>query len=206
LIHWPFPFKPDEQGETMHDSEGKAILLPIPIIDTWRAMEALVDEGLVRSIGVSNFSISKLKDLLGKCRIKPAVNQVELHPFLPQDELIKYCHQNNIAVEAYSPLGSGEEPSILANSTIVKVAEMTKSTPAQVLIGWAIKRNTIPLPKTIRESRLMENATVPDLTDEMMKIISNGIKERHRFCDSMSWTRYDCFDDDKFDNDHSNEL
>lgn len=211
LMHWPFACKSkynENENESENDNQSshsslhdpisnKVILIPsVSILDTWKAMESLVDDGLVRSIGVSNFTISKLKNLLMECRIKPVVNQVELHPFLPQDDLLEYCHENEILLEAYSPLGgAGNEPSLIQNQTIIKISQITNSTPAQVLIGWAIKRETIPLVKTRNPSRLIENATIPNLDSNMMKMIADEIKSRHRFCDSMEWHKITCFDD-----------
>lgn len=116
LIHWPFCFKSDPKtNSTLFDEHGVAVLdESCKIEDTWRAMEELVELGLVKNIGVSNFSVSLLKRILSipNLKVLPAVNQVELHPYLPQIELREFCSSNGIVVEAYSSLGSGKVPSL----------------------------------------------------------------------------------------------
>ena len=121
-------------------------------------MEKLVENGLTRSIGVSNFNIERLKRILAIAKIPPAVNQVELHPMLPQHKLLKFCKDNNIAVVAYSPLASGEL-GLMEHPIIKQVAENEHLTPAQVLIAWGITRGCIVIPKTGTISRLKENYT-----------------------------------------------
>src|SRR5690606_11209046 len=117
-----------------------------PIAVTWAALEALVDEGLTRHIGVSNFSIRKLQTLLETARIKPAMNQIELHPYLQQNSMLAFCHANGVHLTAYSPLGSfdrpetfkaADEPVLLKDPVIVEIAERHQASPAQVLIRWA---------------------------------------------------------------------
>lgn len=164
LIHWPVAFKPGV-GFPSKDSDYLS-LEDVPILETWKAMLEAKKQGLVKHLGVSNFSIRKLKDLISKSEEKPEVNQVELHPFLPQDELVKFCHDNNINVTAYSPLGSGDraasmkaedEPSLLKEPAILKVARKHDASPAQVLIKWAVDRDTAVIPKSTSRSHIISN-------------------------------------------------
>lgn len=164
LIHWPVCFK---KGVSFPKSPDDFIPLEkLPVEETWQGMEDAVEKGLVKSIGVSNFSIKKLDGIYGQAGIKPAVNQVECHPLLQQKELLDYCNPKNIAVTAYSPLGAkgmpealrvkGELP-VLENPVINEIAKKYSATPAQVLIKWQIQRNVIVIPKTTNLNRLKEN-------------------------------------------------
>ena len=124
------------------------------------------DQGLIRHAGVSNFSILKLDTLADSGGEAPEVNQVEMHPYLQQDKLLAYCHHNGILVTAYSPLGSSDrpdtmkqkdEPSLLENEVIGEIAEKHGATPAQILIAWAVKRNTLVIPKSTSPDRIRQN-------------------------------------------------
>ena len=160
LIHWPFAFKQklgDDRLESQNDSKGFPILdQDVTLEDTWRQMETLVEKGLVRSIGVSNFNIARLQRILAIAKIPPAVNQVELHPILPQDKLLQFCKDNGIAVVAYSPLGANKLE-LIEHPIVKQVAESEQLTPAQVLISWAVTRGCIVIPKTGNVQRLKEN-------------------------------------------------
>jgi D-xylose reductase len=157
--------------------------VPVPLAETWRAMEDLVRAGLVRTIGVSNYNVALLRELLATASIRPAVLQVELHPLLTQDKLLRFCRQEQIAVTAFSPLGSPSyvplgmaraEESLLDHPTITGIAQSVKRTPAQVLLRWGIQRGTAVIPKTSRVERLIENLTITDfeLSDAEMAMIS----------------------------------
>lgn len=140
LIHWPVK---DVRGES------------------WRAMTTLLKEGKCRSIGVSNYTIGHLKELLESSPVVPAVNQVELSPFLYQKDLIRFCHERGIRVEAYSPLVKGER---MSHPALVATAAKYGRTPAQILVRWAIQHDLIVLPKSARRARIQENAAVFDFT------------------------------------------
>jgi len=171
LIHWPVASK---KGIFVAESAEQSIALAdLPIAETWAAMETLVDSGLCRHIGVSNFSAFKLKQLLDESRIKPAVNQVELHPYLQQPELLDFCRKNDIHVTAYSPLGSPDrpeglktenEPVLLADSTILTIAEKQGISPAQVLLSWAIAQGVSVIPKSVNPARMAENLAAAEIT------------------------------------------
>ncbi|MCM3763855.1 aldo/keto reductase [Neobacillus niacini] len=150
LIHWPV--------------KGK-------YKDTWRALEKLYKEGKIRAIGVSNFQIHHLEDLLQDCVVKPVVNQVEYHPHLTQVELREYCEKQEIQLEAWSPLKKGQ---LMDDPTIVSIASKHQKSPAQVILRWDLQNNVVTIPKSIKEHRIIENADIFDfiLTDDDMQRIN----------------------------------
>jgi len=182
LMHWPVALKPG----IGFPSSGKDFLSleEIPIHVTWKAMEACKKAGLTRHIGVSNFSIKKIKELITVCEIKPEVNQIELQPFLAQNSMLDFCNKENIVLTAYSPLGSidrpavfkaPDEPSLLENPTIMKIAKSHGISTAQVLIRWAIQRGTSVIPKSINPGRMKQNLDAASLIlteDDMKKLAS----------------------------------
>jgi len=171
LIHWPVASK---KGVFVAQSVEESIALDdLPISKTWAAMETLVDSGLCRHIGVSNFSVAKLSALLNEARLKPEVNQIELHPYLQQPELLDFCRKNGVHVTAYSPLGSLDrpeglktenEPILLEDSTISAIAEQQGFTPAQVLISWAIHKGVSVIPKSANPDRMQQNLAAADIS------------------------------------------
>ncbi|KNC75705.1 hypothetical protein SARC_11773 [Sphaeroforma arctica JP610] len=187
LIHWP-----------VHQNDDGSFLPyeAIPIGDTWKALEACVDKGLVRDIGVSNFSAKKVKQVLQGARIKPAMNQIERHAYLQQPKLLEYCLSEGIRVTAYSPLGSPgnsmydfSEKAVIETEAIQKLAEKHNVTAAQVCIRWAIQSGTVTIPKSTKRHRIQENATVDfKLSDEDMKEIA-ALDKGHRYCDGSFWTK-----------------
>ena len=182
LMHWPVALKPG----IGFPSSGKDFLSleEIPIHVTWKAMEACKKAGLTRHIGVSNFSIKKIKDLIAVCEIKPEANQIELQPFLAQNAMLEFCNKEKIVLTAYSPLGSidrpavfkaPDEPSLLENPTIMKIAKSHGISTAQVLIRWAIQRGTSVIPKSINPGRMKQNLDAASLIlteDDMKKLAS----------------------------------
>ena len=197
LMHWPIAHR---HGIAMPESVAEYEMLEdVPLHATWQAMEDCVRAGLCRCIGVSNQNISKLEDLLSKANIPPAMNQVELHPFLAQAELLDFCRANQIAVTAYSPLGSSDrpdrlrkidEPALLQQDIVQQLADGHGVTPAQVLLAWAIRRGTLAIPKSARRERLEENyrAQFIDLSDEDMAQLAT-LDRGYRFIDGSFWSR-----------------
>ncbi|WP_282155099.1 aldo/keto reductase [Cytobacillus gottheilii] len=144
----------------------------------WKALEELYKQGRVKAIGVSNFQIHHLDDLMAEAEIKPMVNQVELHPKLTQMELRTFCKQHDIQIEAWSPLMQGE---LLSHPELIKIAESHGKSVAQVILRWDLQNGIITIPKSIKEHRIIENSTIFDftLTQQEMEAI-NGLNENRR--------------------------
>lgn len=189
LIHWPVAFKPGI-GFPEKDEEFLS-LEEAPIIETWNAMLEAKKLGLTKHVGVSNFSIPKLKKLIQQTDEIPEMNQVELHPYLQQNELLEFCKKHSIHLTAYSPLGSNDrtdamkapdEPSLLENKVIKETANKHAATPAQVLIKWSVLRGTAVIPKSVHESRIIENlkSIGVNLDEEDLKKIAD-LNEHFRY-------------------------
>jgi len=157
LIHWPV--------------KGK-------YLDTWRAMEKLYNNGMVRAIGVSNFQIHHLIDLMGSCEVCPMVNQVEFHPLLTQEPLRDYCREHKIQLEAWSPLMRGQ----LDLPVLQELAAKYDKTPAQIVLRWDLQHGVVTIPKSTHEGRIQENADIFNfsLTQEEMSRI-DALNKDHRF-------------------------
>lgn len=200
LLHWPIRGRPTEfptNCNALKDSNGNVVIdTSFTLQDTWSEMESLVSEGLVKHIGVSNYTLPLLQELLSFAKIKPAVNQYERHPYLPQPELLAFCKENGILVTAYSPLGLGlsASPCLLTDETIVKIAEKHGCTPAQVLINWQVDSGCSVIPKTSSAKRVKENFARVPLDKEDMEMIEK-IETRKRFGDPMDFWGYKLFDD-----------
>ncbi|KAK6494842.1 aldo-keto reductase family 1 member A1-A-like [Huso huso] len=181
LMHWPMAF---ERGKVAmpRNADGTLRYADTDYRDTWRAMEKLMDQGLVRAIGLSNFNARQTNDILGISKHKPVVNQVECHPHLTQKELLTHCRARGIMLTAYSPLGSPdrpwaspEEPRLLDDPQIVALARRYGKTPAQVIIRWQVQRGVVCIPKSTTPSRIKENIQVFDFTlsEEDVKLIES---------------------------------
>ncbi|KAJ2549135.1 hypothetical protein IWW35_003886 [Coemansia sp. RSA 1878] len=177
LMHWPYAIKPEQESADFTADE----LEDVPIMDTWHAMEKLVDQGKVRSIGVSNFNQQVLEKMVPQCRILPAMNQIEVHPYNPEHELVKYCQSQNIAVTAFCPLGGGKI-SVMNDNLIKRIADAHSCTPAQVALSWLLARGIIVIPKSNNEVRLKQNLRTAALTFDEIRMIS-AIKSRERKVD-----------------------
>jgi alcohol dehydrogenase (NADP+) len=195
LVHWPIAFRADVMGPK--GAEDMLPLSELPIIGTWRGMEAAHAAGLTRHIGVSNFSVKKLKELLAEAKVRPENNQVELHPLLAQTELLEFCTAEGIHLTAYSPLGSfdrsaalkgTDEPNLFDHPILKQVAAKREVSVAEVLIQWAVKRGTAVIPKSVNPDRLRQNLRSRYLTlsDLDMEIISH-VDRHYRFIDGSFW-------------------
>ena len=196
LIHWPVSFKP-KVGFAQNREEFYTYS-DVPISQTWAGMENCLDAGLTRHIGVSNFNISKLNEIMKSASIAPEMNQVEMHPFLPQNKLVNFCRKNGILLTAYSPLGSGDrsesikkpdEPSLLENIQIKKLAEEKGVNPAQVLIAYSVARGIAVIPKSINKDRIAQNldSINVELSEKEMDLLSK-IGIRYRYVDGSFFT------------------
>jgi alcohol dehydrogenase (NADP+) len=181
LIHTPFAFQPGDEQDP-RDANGNVIYdKGVTLLETWRALERLVDEGKCKAIGLSDIGLDQTKEIFEAARIKPAVVHVESHPYLPQWELLDYCKKRGIVLQAFAALGHGMEPKLLEDPVITAIATRVDKTPAQVLLAWAIQRGTALLTTTKTLSRIKENFDVSTLPQEAMWEINEGIKSRVRF-------------------------
>jgi diketogulonate reductase-like aldo/keto reductase len=181
LIHTPFAFQPGEEQDP-RDASGSVIYdNGVTLLDTWRALEALVDQGKCKVIGLSDVSLEQTKQIFDAARIKPAVVHVESHPYLPEWELLEYCRKNRIVLQAFAALGHSMEPKLLEDPVITAIAKRVNKTPAQVLLAWAIQRGTALLTTSKTPSRIKENFEVSTLPLDAVQEISAGIKSRVRF-------------------------
>ncbi|KAM0258940.1 hypothetical protein ACHAQJ_003596 [Trichoderma viride] len=206
LVHWPIAAERNADMSVKLGPNGKYVINEALTEDpepTWRAMEELVGSGIVKAIGVSNWTIPGLKKLLEIASIKPAVNQIEIHPFLPNEELVAFCFQNGILPEAYSPLGSQNQvPStgerVRDNPTLNAVADRSGYSLAQVLLAWGLKRGYVVLPKSSTPGRIESNFVIPDLSDADFAAVEQVAKGRHvRFVNMKDTFGYDVWPEDK---------
>jgi alcohol dehydrogenase (NADP+) len=181
LIHTPYAFQAgdeldprDENGQPIYDHG-------VSLIETWREMERLVDEGKCKAIGLSDIHLDKLREIVEVARIKPAVVQVECHPYLPEWELLEYCRQHGIVLLAFAPLGHGMEPRVIHDTVIKAVAQRVDRTPAQVTLAWALQRGTAFLTTSTNPAHIRENFDLAPLPDDAMRQMRDGITTNVRF-------------------------
>ncbi len=179
LIHTPFAFQPgdnmdprDQNGNIIYDRD-------VTLLETWRAMESLVDQGKCGAIGLSDVVLENLVPLYEAARIKPAVVQVESHPYLPQTELLEFCKQKGIVLLAFAPLGHGMRPGPLEDPAVLAIGRRTSLTPAQVLLAWGIQRGTAILTTAKTLERIRENYSISEIPEAAVDEI-NRIQTRSR--------------------------
>ncbi|MEX2169541.1 MAG: aldo/keto reductase [Pirellulales bacterium] len=218
LVHFPIalryvPFETRYPPGWVHDPHAAAPHMEpsrIPIFETWRAMQELVRAGLVRNIGVSNFNVSLLRDLLSYAEIPPAVLQVELHPYLTQEKLLRFCRTEEIGVTAFSPLGAASYVSLnmaepdespLEQRVVLDIARRHDKTPAQVVLRWGVQRGTSVISKTSRPGRLRENLALFNFELSVDEMDDIGALNRNRrfndpgvFCDEAFDTFFPIYD------------
>ena len=190
LLHWPFRYVPKPSAFPVPPAERLGYDADA-VLAVWRVLEAAVDAGKIKALGVSNFSVTKLAALLPHARHKPCVNQIEGHPALQQPRLLAWHAARGIVVTTYCPLGSparpetfvrAGDPELLRSPVVAAVAARAGRSPAQVLLRWAVQRGTCPLPKSVTPARLDENLAVFDFelsADDMAAIA--GLDLHHRF-------------------------
>jgi diketogulonate reductase-like aldo/keto reductase len=181
FIHTPFAFQPgddldprDEHGQVIYDSG-------VTLIETWQALERLVDDGRCKSIGVTDITLEKLREIVAAARIKPAVVQAELHPYFPQWDLLDFCREHGIVVQAGAPLAHAMAPRIVDDPVIARIAERVHKTPAQVALAWAVQRGTALLTTSTKPDRIRENFEISALPEDAMREIRDDITTSIRF-------------------------
>jgi diketogulonate reductase-like aldo/keto reductase len=181
IIHTPFAFKPgdeqdprDEQGQVIYDSG-------VTLLETWQALERLVDQGDCRSIGLSDITLEKLREIVSAARIKPSVVQVESHPYLPEWELLDFCREHGIVLQAFAAVGHAMEPNLLEDPVITAIAQRVHKTPAQVALAWAVQRGTAFLTTSTKPHRIRENFEISALPEDAMQEIRERITTNIRF-------------------------
>ncbi|KAH8811965.1 putative alcohol dehydrogenase [Xylogone sp. PMI_703] len=199
LLHWPFAAERTDNYQVKFTADNKYIIkkeLTANLEPTWRAMEKLYSEGKAKSIGVSNFSIKHLEAMAKYAKVPPAVNQVEIHPYLPNDELVSYCLSHNIHPVGYSPLGTAPNPRekrarVTDDKDLIEIANKNGITMAQLLIAWGIKRGYTVIPKSSNEERIRNNIDLVDLSDETFAAVNNVAKGKHiRFVELVDFFGY----------------
>jgi alcohol dehydrogenase (NADP+) len=185
LIHTPFAFQPGDEHDP-RDQNGNVIYdRGVTLLDTWRAMESLVDRGKCRAIGLSDITLDGLLPLYESARIKPAVVQVESHPHLPETDLLEFCKEKGVVLLAFAPLGHGMRPGPLEDPVILAIAARVGKTPAQVLLAWAVQRGTALLTTPRTAERARENFNISALPEDALDEI-NHIQTRQRLNDVVN--------------------
>ncbi len=195
LIHWPIAYKPGvgfaSQREEYYTYQD------VPLSQTWEAMQDQKQSGLSKHIGASNFNQAKLNELFAVGGQRPEMNQIELHPYLPQEKLVSFCKENGLLVTAYSPLGSpdsraekhAEDPKLLEDVIVRSIAEKHGVTVGQVLIAWSIARDIAVIPKSVNEERIVENFGAASLILDNQDLAQlHAIGTQHRFVDGTFFT------------------
>jgi diketogulonate reductase-like aldo/keto reductase len=181
LIHTPFAFQPGDVQDP-RDSNGNVIYdKGVTLLETWGALEKLVDEGKCKAIGLSDIGLERLKEIYEAASIKPAVVHVESHPYLPEWDLLNYCRKNGIVLQAFAALGHSSEPNLLADPVITAIASRVGKTPAQVALAWAIQRGTALLTTSKTPGRIKQNFDVSTLPEDAIREINEEIPSRIRF-------------------------
>ena len=181
LVHTPFAFKPGDDQDP-RDSYGAVVYDDgVTLEETWAAMENLVDEGLTRAIGLSDIDAEATRKIVNTARIKPAVVEVESHPYHPQWELHELCKTDGIILLAFASLGHALEPRLLDDPLVVSIARRLGKTPAQVLLAWGVQRGSAVLTASVKPARINENFDVTALPESAIQEINERLKTRHRF-------------------------
>ncbi|MCC4342309.1 MFS transporter [Limosilactobacillus reuteri] len=182
----------NEQLKKLQTNYVDLLLLHWPVNDkyneSWRALEDIYADGQAKSIGVCNFNVERMTDLLDHAKIKPAINQIEFNPLIHQPKIVKFCRENDIQLEAWSPLGNGR---LLSNDVIKQIADEHQKSPAQVILRWEIQQDFVVLTKTTHPQRMQENAEIFDFTlspDEMKQIDKLDQEKHSIWYDKFKWS------------------
>ncbi len=181
IIHTPFAFQPGDEQDP-RDERGRVVYDPgVTLAETWGAMERLVDEGLCKSIGLSDITLGKLREIVAVARIRPAMVQVESHPYLPEWELLDFCREHGIVLQAFAALGHAMKPNLLADPVITAIAERLNKTPAQIALAWAVQRGSAFLTTSTNPRRIQENFDISTLPADAMREMRDKITTNIRF-------------------------
>jgi diketogulonate reductase-like aldo/keto reductase len=181
IIHTPFAFRPGDEQDP-RDERGQVICDPgVTLVETWGALERFVDDGRCKSIGLSDVNLEKLKEIVAAARIKPAVVQVESHPYLPEWELLDFCKEHGIVLLAFAAFGHASEPKLLDDPVITGIAQRAHKTPAQVALAWAVQRGSAFLTTSTKPDRIRENFDISTLPEDAIREMREGIKTNVRF-------------------------
>ena len=181
LIHTPFAFRSGDEQDP-RDGRGQVIYdRGVTLIETWQALERLVDDGHCKAIGLSDVNLEKLREVVTAARIKPAVVQVESHPYLPEWELLDFCREHGIVMLAFAALGHAMEPRVLDDPVITSIAQRVRKTPAQVALAWAVQRGTALLTTSTRPGHIQENFEISALPEDAMREMRVDITMNVRF-------------------------
>jgi alcohol dehydrogenase (NADP+) len=185
LVHTPFAFQPGDEQDP-RDQNGNVLYdRGVTLLDTWRAMESLVDHRKCRALGLSDIGLKELLPIYESARIKPAAVQVEAHPYLPETELLEFCKEKGIVFLAFAPLGHGARPGPIEDPVITAIAARVGKTPAQVLLAWAVQRGTALLTTPRTADRARENFNISALPEDAFEEI-NRIQIRQRLNDVVN--------------------
>ena len=180
LMHTPYAFQPGDNQDPRDRNDNVTYDEGTTLMDTWRAMENLVDLYICKAIGLSDVSLEQVREVFEQARIEPSVVQVESHPYLPLTEILDFCKINGIVMLAFAPLGHGIKPGVLEDPVILSIAHRVGKTPAQVLLAWAVQRGTAVLTTPKTPDRAKENLNSSTLPADAMEQI-NAIQTRQRF-------------------------
>jgi diketogulonate reductase-like aldo/keto reductase len=181
LIHTPFAFHPGDEQDP-RDEHGQVIYdLGVTLVETWRALERLVDDGHCKSIGLSDVTLEKLREIVAAARIRPAMVQVESHPYLPEWELLEYCREHGIVLQAFAALGHGMKPNLLDDPVITAIAQRVQKTPAQVALAWAVQRGSAFLTTSTKPQRIEQSFDISTLPEDALQEIRERITTNVRF-------------------------
>jgi diketogulonate reductase-like aldo/keto reductase len=181
LIHTPFAFRPGDEQDP-RDERGQVIYdRGVTLVETWQALERLVDDGHCNAIGLSDVSLEKVREVFAAARIKPAVVQVESHPYLPEWELLDFCREHGIVLLAFAALGHGMSPKVLDDPVITGIAQRVHKTPAQVALAWAAQRGTAFLTTSTKPGNIQGSFDISALPEDAMREMREGITANVRF-------------------------
>ncbi|MBI2809701.1 MAG: aldo/keto reductase [Candidatus Melainabacteria bacterium] len=180
LMHTPFAFQPGDDQDPRDDQDRVIYDTGVTLLETWGALERLVDEGKCKSIGLSDVTLKNVQEIVAAARIKPAVVEVESHPYLPEWELLEFCQQHGIILLAFAALGHGLEPKVLEDPVITGIAQRLEKTPAQVALAWSIQRGVAFLTTSTTLPHIQENFEISTLPEWAMREMNEKITIKKR--------------------------